>query len=91
VPTASSAVVPTVADLRAAFAAPSAPTVGLEEEVMLLDPATLDLLPRVPELLARADGDARFKGEMPAAQVELVAPPARTVPDGARSLARARA
>ena len=37
---------PTAAELRAAFDAPEPLTLGLEEELMLLDPETLDLLPR---------------------------------------------
>jgi glutamate---cysteine ligase / carboxylate-amine ligase len=81
---------PTAASLRAAFAEPSAPTVGLEEELMLLHPETHDLLPRVPELLDRAGGDRRFKAELPAAQVEIAAPPARTVGEGAAALRAAR-
>ena len=34
---------PTAAELRAAFDAPEPLTLGLEEELMLLDPETLDL------------------------------------------------
>src|SRR3954452_15865954 len=37
---------PTAADLRAAFDPPEPLTLGLEEELMLLDAQTLDLLPR---------------------------------------------
>ena len=37
---------PTADELRAAFDAPEPMTLGLEEELMLLDPETLDLLPR---------------------------------------------
>jgi len=36
---------PTAAELREAFAAPGGFTVGLEEELMLLDPESLDLVP----------------------------------------------
>src|SRR5215203_3340734 len=61
---------PTAADLRAAFDAPEPLTVGLEEELMLLHPGTLDLLPRAADVAGRAD-DPRFKLEMPAAQLEL--------------------
>jgi carboxylate-amine ligase len=66
-------------------------TVGLEEELMLLDPSTLDLAPVADRVLARLDGDGRFVSELPAAQLEVVCPPAATVADGARSLAAARA
>ena len=77
--------------LRASFDAPAPLTVGLEEELMLLDPGTLDLAPVAGEVLGRLDGDARFKPELPAAQVELLTPPAASVADAAVSLARARA
>jgi carboxylate-amine ligase len=36
------------------------------------------------------EGDARFKAELPAAQLEIVGRPAPTVPDGAAELMRAR-
>lgn len=63
------------AALRAAFDAPGPMTVGVEEELMLVDPATLDLAPRATDLLERVDGDPRFKLELPAAQLEIVSPP----------------
>jgi glutamate---cysteine ligase / carboxylate-amine ligase len=81
--------IPTADDLRTAFDAPEPLTLGLEEELMLLDPETLDLLPRAAELIESA-GDERFKLEMPAAQLELTLPPARTVPEAVAELARAR-
>jgi glutamate---cysteine ligase / carboxylate-amine ligase len=80
---------PTAADLRAAFDAPAPMTLGLEEELMLLDPETLDLLPRAAELVDAA-GDERFKIEMPAAQLELTLAPERTVPAAIAALAAAR-
>ncbi|HEX8104625.1 MAG TPA: glutamate-cysteine ligase family protein, partial [Solirubrobacteraceae bacterium] len=81
------------AALRAPFDAPGRTdlTVGLEEELMLLDAETLDLAPRAPELLATLAGDPRFKAEMPAAQIELVSAPATTVAAAAAVLAGARA
>jgi glutamate---cysteine ligase / carboxylate-amine ligase len=70
--------------LRTIFDAPAPMTVGIEEELMLLDPETLDLAPRARELLERVqagaveDGepvrDGRFKLEMPAAQFEIASP-----------------
>ncbi len=81
----------TAADLRAAFDAPDPRlTIGLEEEVMLLDPATLGLLPEAQDIVERA-GDERFKLELPAAQLEISLPPARSVPEAAAWLASARA
>lgn len=57
---------------------------------MVLDPETLDLLPRARELLERAAGDPRVKLELPAAQLELVVGPAGTVPEALADLGRAR-
>jgi carboxylate-amine ligase len=66
-------------------------TVGLEEEVMLLDPDTLDLAGRAPDVLARlGDGPSPFKLELPASQVELMTPPRRSVPDAIADLGAAR-
>ena len=60
--------------LRAAFDATEPLTIGVEEEVMLLDGETLQLAPRAGELLAALAGDPRFKLELPAAHVELMTP-----------------
>ena len=64
-------------------------TLGLEEEVMLVDPDSLDLLPRAQEVVERA-ADARFKRELPASQLEIVLPPTATVGEGIAALATAR-
>ena len=77
--------------LRASFDAPGPLTVGIEEELMLLDSATLDLAPRAEEVLAAAPGDQRFKLELPAAQLELVTLPCHTVGEAAAQLLAARA
>ena len=76
--------------LRAAFDSPPAFTIGLEEEVMLLDRETLDLAPRATEVLARLDGDPRFKLELPAAQLELLTSPHALVADAVAELAGGR-
>jgi glutamate---cysteine ligase / carboxylate-amine ligase len=55
-------------------------TVGLEEEVMLLDPHSLELLERGPALLELLPDDGRFKLEMPASQLELLTPARDNVP-----------
>ena len=80
-----------VAALVAAFESPKPMTIGLEEEVMLLDPETLGLAERAPELLSRLGGDARFKLEMPASQLEIVTRPHADVPAAIEDLAGARA
>lgn len=81
---------PTGAGLRAAADALAPLTVGIEEELMLLDPETLDLAPRARELIDRA-GDGRFKLELPASQIEIVTAPHRSVPDAMAELAAGRA
>ena len=81
---------PTAADLRAAFDAAEDGTIGLEEELMVLDARTLDLAPRAVEGVSALAGDVRFKLEMPAAQLEIVTAPHATVAAAARQLAGAR-
>jgi carboxylate-amine ligase len=76
--------------LRTAFDADRTLTVGVEEELMLLAPETLDLAPCAPAVLARLVGDVRYKPELPAAQLEIVGRPAATVPEAAAELLRAR-
>jgi len=76
--------------LRAIFDGAEPLTIGVEEELMLLDPATLDLAPVAPQVIDRLAGDERFKLELPAAQVEIVLPPARSVAELAPQLATAR-
>jgi glutamate---cysteine ligase / carboxylate-amine ligase len=83
------AMTPTAAQLRAAFDAPEPLTIGLEEELMLLDHETLDLLPRASDLVEAA-ADDRVKLELPAAQLELSLPPVHTVPEAAAALAAGR-
>lgn len=68
-----------------AFERPSALTIGLEEELMLVDAATQDLRPRVAEVLAAVAGDERFHAELRASQVEIVT----RVCDDARDACRA--
>ena len=81
---------PTAEELRAAFEQHGTTTVGLEEELMLLDAETLDLAPHAAEVVEALD-DERFKREMPAAQLEIVTAPHASVAEAAQELARARA
>ncbi|WP_272474594.1 carboxylate-amine ligase [Baekduia alba] len=76
--------------LRAAFAHDHPLTVGIEEELMLLHPETLDLEPRALDVLALRPDDVRFKRELPAAQLEIALPPADTVGELAPLLRDAR-
>jgi carboxylate-amine ligase len=79
----------TADEIRALFDGVEPLTVGLEEEVMLLDPETLELAPVAGDVLARSD-DPRLKLELPAAQLEVVVPPARDVPEAIAGLAGGR-
>jgi carboxylate-amine ligase len=81
---------PSAAELRARFDAAPAYTVGIEDEVMVLDPDSLELAPRAQEVLARLGGDPRFKLELPASQLEIVVPPSATVPEAVRALFEGR-
>ena len=82
--------IPSPAALRAPFERHTGPTIGLEEELMLLEPETLELAPRAPEALELVGGDPRFKLEMPAAQFELLTRPCPTVAAAVAELAAAR-
>lgn len=57
---------------------------------MLLEPETLELVGRAPEILALLDGDPRFKLELPASQLEILTPPVSHVQDAAAALLQAR-
>jgi glutamate---cysteine ligase / carboxylate-amine ligase len=70
------------------FRANDWPTFGLEEEIMVLDPGSLDLLPRGNELLEGLDG--RFKGELPASHVEIATRPHTNFDELAEELANCR-
>ena len=50
----------------------AAPTLGVEEEFLLLDPVSGQVVPAAPELLSRLDGASWAKGELMRFQVEAV-------------------
>ncbi|HEX8744788.1 MAG TPA: YbdK family carboxylate-amine ligase [Thermoleophilaceae bacterium] len=77
--------------LRARFDAAGPLTVGLEEEVLLLDPETHDLTPRAAEVLDRLGDPARFKPELPAAQLEIVTAPHERLDGALAELSSSRA
>jgi carboxylate-amine ligase len=81
---------PAAVGARAAFESLRPCTVGVEEELMLLHPRTLDLEPCAGHALAELGGDERFKLELPAAQLESVCRPVATVGDAAARLRAAR-
>jgi carboxylate-amine ligase len=80
----------TAAQLEAVFESPEPLWVGIEEEVMLLDPQTFDLWPGAPELLARLRGDPRFKPELPASQLEIITAPTPSPEEALAALAAGR-
>ena len=80
----------TPAGLRARFDRSGPLTVGLEEEVLLLDPETLDLAPVAAEVLDRLADPARFKPELPAAQLEIVTAPHENLSGALHELAAGR-
>jgi carboxylate-amine ligase len=75
-------------ELRAVFDETEPLTVGLEEEVMLLDPETLDLAPVAADVFATHGG--RLKLELPASQAEVATAPARSVGEAIAELAAGR-
>lgn len=76
--------------LRSRFDAHAPLTLGLEEEVMLLDGDTLDLAPRAPEVLAALGPHPNAKLEMPRAQLEVAGAAAATVAEAVAELVEGR-
>ena len=67
-------------------------TVGVEEELLLVDPETLELSPAAAEVLAAIEVAEHVAGhEAPAAQIELRSGPCRDADEISRDLGAARA
>ncbi len=81
---------PTADEYETAFAPERPITIGLEEEVMLLEPETLDLAPIAREVVDSAPEGAPLKLELPASQVEITTSPAATVAEAIGQLAAGR-
>jgi carboxylate-amine ligase len=77
--------------LRAVFDSAAPYAVGIEDEVMLLDPDTLELVPRASQLLERIADDPRFKLELPASQLEILTRPTTDIARAENALRDARA
>ena len=77
-------------ELRARFEGSPPYLVGLEDELMLMDPGSLELVDRAEEVLGLLPGDTQFKPELPASQVEIVVPPHPTAKAAAAALLDAR-
>lgn len=85
---------PTEREIVRAFDRAGPLTVGLEEELMLLDPRSGTLAPVAPRVLAglgEAEGDPSFKLELPAAHLEIVTAPQAKLPAALAALRRGRA
>jgi carboxylate-amine ligase len=78
------------ASLRELFDGVTDHTVGVEEELMLLDPDTLDLLPVAARVHKELGGRVSLRGELPAAQIETASPVCDSIDEAARTLAEAR-
>lgn len=81
---------PSATALEATFDRAPEFTVGIEEELMLLDPGTLELAPRARELLEWVGDDERLKLEFPASQFEIATQPHASVSDAIGELISAR-
>jgi carboxylate-amine ligase len=64
--------------------------VGIEDEVMLLDPDSYELAARAQEVLSLLPTGERFKLELPASQLEITTPPVDSVPEACRLLVAGR-
>jgi carboxylate-amine ligase len=82
--------VTSAAELRAAFDAQPEYVVGLEDEVMLLEPESFGLAERAQEVIDAVAGDSRFKHELPASQLEIITEPVASAADAAGALLDAR-
>lgn len=66
-------------------------TIGVEEELILLDPGSLLPADEAERVLSALPFDSRFQAEFRASQLELVTPVCLTVGDARRELSAARA
>lgn len=78
------------ASLGRAFDQGTSLTLGLEEEVLLLQPESFEPASEIEHVLDLVGGDPCCKPELRAAQLELVTPPALTASDSCRELAAIR-
>lgn len=80
----------TLAGCRHAFDSVSPGTVGVEEELLLVSPETLDLVPENRAVLEAVAGDERFHPELRASQLEIVTPICGSAAEVGSVLAEAR-
>lgn len=77
-------------ECRVRFDESSEFTVGVEDELMLLDADTLELAPVIDHVLAEVEEDARFTKELRTAQLEIVTPVCATAAAACEELTDAR-
>jgi glutamate---cysteine ligase / carboxylate-amine ligase len=65
-------------------------TYGVEEELHLVDPGTLDLVEAGPQLLAELDNPDRFRAELSPAQIEIVSPVCTSAGEAVRAIVEGR-
>lgn len=80
----------TVERCRAVFEEAPPFTLGLEEELMLVEPGSLALAPVNDEVLALFGGDSPYRKELRATQLEIVSPVCSTATEASAALAAAR-
>ena len=78
------------ADLHSLFDRAETVTVGLEEELLLVDPRTFDAVAAGPPLLAELDDPGHFRAELSPAQIEIVSPVCSSPLDAVHALVAGR-
>ena len=78
------------AGLRRLFDGVSDHTIGVEEELMVLDPDTLDLLPAAARIHEELGERVSLRGELAAAQIETASPVCETIEQAAAALTASR-
>ena len=78
------------ARLREPFERGQAMTVGVEEELLLVDPETLDLVSVADDLVPALGDPERFRKELSAAQIEILTPVCATAAEAAGAIRTAR-
>lgn len=81
---------PSGSALRRAFDEAAEHTVGIEDEVMLLDPDSHQLVARAVDVMAVVQDHGPFKLELPASQLEIITEPAETALEVCRAAWDAR-
>jgi glutamate---cysteine ligase / carboxylate-amine ligase len=77
-------------DLRALFDRADEFTVGVEEELLIVDPVSFELVAAAPRLLAEVLDDDRFRAELSPAQIEIVSPVCTSPADAVRAILAGR-